>query len=124
MDKEDDGSTASGIMNDGSNPQLLGCALPFYQSNGVLVPSCYGSPMPLLPFKTTLVQITQIIVSPTGNTFGEQVTVPVIDDGPALKENRPIDLTPFTFTSLGGDLKQGLLPVMFRIIGGANLYSL
>jgi rare lipoprotein A (peptidoglycan hydrolase) len=89
----------------------MGCALPFFMSNGIAVPECFGSPIPTMPYKTTNVEVY---------ANGKIVTIPVIDCGPDLKENRPIDLTVAAFLALGGDLKVGLIPVTFRILGAAK----
>jgi hypothetical protein len=107
-DADDDGETASGVDN--SKMGVRGCALPMAKSNGEIVAECVGSPIPNLPYKSTLVEIT---------CGAKVVTVPLIDVGPALVEDRPIDLTPSTFQDLGGDLDAGILNVTFRIIGGA-----
>lgn len=108
-DPDDDGQTASGVMTKG-NPGVMGCALP--------IPTCAataGSPLPKLPYLKTMVQITA--------DNGKQITVPLIDCGPALDENRPLDLTVAAFEALGGNLTAGLLSVTFRIIGGAKFYQ-
>jgi rare lipoprotein A (peptidoglycan hydrolase) len=106
-DPDDDGSTASGIMNDGSDPNLMGCALPMAISNGQLVKACIGSPFPPLPYKSTMVKITANWIT---------ITVPLIDCGPAFDENRCIDLTVAAFKALGGDLDNGLMPVSFIVL--------
>jgi len=109
-DSMDSGETASGIMTKG-NPSVMGCALPF--------PTCIatkGSPIPKMPYKTTMVEVSAI----TNGIVSGKIVVPVIDVGPALDVNRPIDLTVAAFQDLGGDLKNGLMPVIIRIIGGAQ----
>jgi len=106
-DPDDNGETASGVMNDGRDPDLMGCALPLAFSNGKLVPSCVGSPFPPLPYKSTMVKVT---------ANGKTIIIPIIDCGPALHENRPIDLTQAAFKALGGDLEKGLLPVSFQVL--------
>jgi hypothetical protein len=109
-DPDDDGSTASGLSTK-DNPGIMGCALPFAVSNGRAVPNCFGSPIPSMPYKTTMVEVS---------AGGKTITIPVIDCGPALSENRPIDLTVAAFLALGGDLNEGLMLVSFRIVGGAK----
>lgn len=109
-DPGDDGQTASGILNDGSDPGLLGCALPFPTSF-----ADRGSPLPIMPYRTTLVEFTAI-------PSGIKLIVPVIDDGPALDatSKAAFDLTQAAFKGLGGDLKKGSIQVIGRIIGGAK----
>jgi hypothetical protein len=102
-DSGDNGETASGVDN--SRLGVTGCALP--------VPTCSataGSPLPVLPYLQTKVLIQAGV---------KAVLVPLIDVVPAINLNRPIDLTPQTFKDLGGDIPTGLLPVKFRILGGA-----
>jgi hypothetical protein len=108
-DPDDDGQTASGLVTKG-NPTLMGCALP--------IPTCAataGSPLPKLPYLSTFVEVM---------ANGKTITVPLIDVGPALDQNRPIDLTVAAFQALGGDLQVGLIPnCRIRIIGAATLYQ-
>jgi hypothetical protein len=104
-DPDDDGETSSGI-NTKANPDILGCALPF--------PTCaatFGSPLPVMPYLTTFVEV----MGPLANLY-----LPVIDDGPALDEDRLPDLTPRAFELCCGDLRKGLVPVTIRIIGAAH----
>ncbi len=120
-DPDDDGRTASGL-NTRSNPGLLGCALPMAISNGAAVPGCKGSPLPTMPYLKTYVQVwradRQLSVDYRG------IIIPLIDCGPDLVEDRPIDLTPPAFVALEGDLEAGLLKVSFRIIDAARYISL
>lgn len=109
-DREDDGQTASGILNDGSDPTLLGCALP--------LPTCLstkGSLLPVLPYRLTLVEFTAV-------PSGIKLACPLIDVGPALDapDHAAADLTQAAFKGLGGDLKDGLIKVIIRIIGAAK----
>lgn len=105
-DPDDNGETASGVKNDGSNPALMGCALPL-SWDGMNVASCQGSPLPVLPWGTHVEVTAQ---------NGGQVTVTLIDVGPALDKNRPIDLTVAAFQALGGNLATGIIPVTFRVL--------
>jgi rare lipoprotein A (peptidoglycan hydrolase) len=105
-DPGDNGETASGIKNDGSNPNLMGCALPL-SWDGAEVASCQASPLGTLPWGT-MVEVKA--------DNGKIVTVPLIDVGPALDENRPIDLTVAAFKALGGDLTNGLISITFTIL--------
>lgn len=115
-DPMDDGETASGIMTKG-NPLVLGCALPMPTSNGVAVPECATSPIPELPYKITMVELENEVC-------GIKLIVPLIDVGPAIKENRPIDLTQETFRQMGGSFSAGLMFLKIRIIGAAKYVKL
>ena len=81
-DPQDSGETASGLSTR-LHPELLGCALPM---NGFRVTR--GSPLPRLPWMTTVVEVTR-----PGN--GRKVRVPLIDLGPAAPPHAhaAIDLT-------------------------------
>lgn len=103
-DSMDNGETASGVDN--TKLGVRGCALPIPTTS-----STKDSPIPHLPYLTTLVLVQH---------GAKAVVVPLIDVGPALSTNHPIDLTPSTFKDLGGDIKAGLLPVKFRILDGAK----
>ena len=107
-DPLDSGETASGISTR-LHPELLGCALPM---NGFRVTG--GSPLPRLPWMTTVVEVTR-----TAN--GKSVKVPLIDLGPAAppRAHAAIDLTRAAFRALGGELAQGSMTVDFRVPGGA-----
>lgn len=105
-DPQDNGDTASGL-NTRDDPSIRGCALP--------IPTCEatkGSPLPILPYLETMVEISA--------DNGKQVTVPLIDVGPALATNHAIDVTQQTFKDLGGNLSGGILSVSYRILT-ANL---
>lgn len=104
-DPEDDGQTASGV-NTKKNPCLLGCALPLPTT-----PVTAGSPLPHLPWNT------RVLVTAFR---GPSLTIPLIDVGPDLSTNHPIDLTTAAFVALGGHLDDGLISVDYRILGGAS----
>lgn len=106
-DPEDNGETASGVSTKG-NPKILGCALPM--DGFKAVKSTKGSPIPRLPWKML------VEVSHNGSTL----SVPVIDIGPSKYTGHPLDLTVEAFRQLGGNLKQGVIIVDFRIKGGAK----
>lgn len=107
-DPQDSGETASGLSTR-LHPLLLGCALPM---NGFRVTR--GSPLPRLPWMTTVVEVTR-------PANGRKVSVPLIDLGPAAPPHAhaAIDLTRAAFRALGGDLASGEMTVDFRIPGGA-----
>jgi hypothetical protein len=121
-DPMDNGQTASGVLTKG-NPTLLGCSLPMdysgpSRSTRVAVG---GSPIPMLPWGLTRGGLpkpggTNVIV-----TRGDiSLTVPLIDIGPARWTKDGIDLTIAAFTALGGHRKQGVIPVSYRVLGGAK----
>ena len=90
-------------------------------SNGKIVNGCFGSPLPNLPWRI-MVQVWRADIPPT--SVGRAITIPLIDVGPDLIEDRGIDLTPSAFLALGGDLKTGLLKVGYRIVEGAKYLHL
>lgn len=116
-DSGDDGQTASGVPN--HTIGVLGCAMPMRISNGKHVADCADSPFENIPWQT-MVTVSSLIKGPSLPIVGSVLTIPVIDVGPATHLNRPIDLTPFVFVRLGGDLKVGLLHCFIRIINGAK----
>ena len=81
-DPQDNGETASGILTKG-NPTISGCALPMAS-----VKPCAGSPIPRLPWGT-LVTVSNGI---------RDLTVPLIDVGPAWKTRNTLDLTQWAFS--------------------------
>ena len=111
-DPMDDGRTASGISTI-ANPHLLGCSLPMDLGRAKNNP-CAGSPLPRLPW------FTKVLV--THRVTGKGITVQLIDLGPSAPPvaTAAIDLTQAAFTALGGKLKQGRMPVDFRILGAAK----
>lgn len=121
-DPLDSGETACGYPTKG-HPDLLGCSLPMnYQGRSVATRKAVGgSPIPMLPWGLnsrgqTRPGGTQVIV-----TRGEKsVTVPLIDIEPAKWTGKAIDLTLPAFCALGGTLRQGVIAVNFRILGGAK----
>ena len=121
-DPMDDGRTASGLNTKG-NPDLLGCSLPMdYQGGHAPTRKAVGgSPIPMLPWGLTRNGVpkpggTNVIV-----TFnGTSLTLPLIDIGPARWTKHGIDLTRAAFRQLGGHIKQGVIPVSYRILGAAK----
>jgi len=121
-DPHDDGRTASGVLTKG-HPDLLGCSLPMNYAGGHAPTrkAVGGSPVPMLPWG-----ITRHGMPKPGGTFvivthkGQSLTVPLIDIGPARWTKDGIDLTQAAFRQLGGHLKQGVIPVSYRILGGAK----
>lgn len=121
-DPMDSGETACGYPTKG-HPELLGCSLPM-NYGGPHAPTrkaVGGSPIPMLPWgldrKGNLrANGTQVIVTRGENS----ITVPLIDIGPARWAKDGIDLTIAAFKALGGTKKQGVIPVSYRVLGGAK----
>ncbi len=120
-DPMDDGRTASGIMTKG-NPGLLGCSLPMnYQGPDKRTRrNCGGSPIPMLPYYYRGNKVRAGGTSVVVTSGQKSLTLPLIDIGPARWAKDGIDLTPAAFSALGGNRKKGIIPVSYRIIGGAK----
>ena len=85
-DPQDNGLTASGLSTK-TQPNIIGCALPMRDDH---LDALRGSPLPRMPFITTLVDIT---FRATGQVVRG---VPVIDLGPGKSTGNVIDLTTAT----------------------------
>lgn len=122
-DPHDNGETASGVRTKG-NPAILGCSLPMdYQGkHKPTVKAVGGSPIPMLPYGVFANGKerpggTRVIVT----SGSASITVPLIDIGPAKWARDGIDLTIAAFKLLaGGSIKRGVIPVSYRILGGAR----
>lgn len=79
-DSMDSGETASGISTR-DNPSYIGCALPMRRDSS---PSLRGSPIPNLPWKTTVI---------FSDDHGVSVNTKLIDEGPARWTKHIGDLT-------------------------------
>lgn len=80
-DTMDSGQTASGLSTK-DNPSFLGCALPMRRDTS---PQLRGSPIPKLPWKTTV-----LFIDPA---TGNKVATKLIDEGPAKWTKHIGDLT-------------------------------
>jgi D-alanyl-D-alanine carboxypeptidase len=107
-DPSDNGNTASGITTR-DKPELLGCALPLPVRRSKVT---QGTPFPTLPFQT------QVRVKNLKNQ--QEITVPIIDIGPAAATGNGIDLTEAAFNGLGAATAEGRINVDFIVIGGAR----
>lgn len=121
-DPMDSGDTACGVSTKG-NPDLLGCALPMNYTGPDIATrkAVSGSPLPMLPWGlksngTEKPGGTQVIVTCQSRSR----TLPLIDIGPARWTRNGIDLTQAAFVRFGGSLRAGVIPVSYRIIGGAK----
>lgn len=117
-DSQDNGETASGISTR-ENPGLRACALPMiYTGAGrALKKALGGSPIPRLPWKT----LVRIRCQETGR----ELTVPVIDLGPAKRTGNAIDLTVAAARYFQPNATASRFEMVcdYRIIGGAKFLN-
>jgi len=97
FDRGDNGQTASGCPTIG-NPGLLGCSLPMdgYAKSPSEHALLDGTPIPHMPFGVfggCGDNPAGAHVMVTDRATGKQITVPVIDLGPAKKTGHALDLT-------------------------------
>jgi hypothetical protein len=107
-DPSDNGNTASGITTR-DKPNLLGCALPLPSRRSNLT---LGTPFPTVPWQTK-VRVKNLINQ-------QEITIPLIDLGPAVKTGNGLDLTEAAFNALGAATAVGRISVDFTVIGGAR----
>lgn len=109
-DPSDNGLTASGLSTR-DHPDLIGCALPM---DGAGSPRTNGSPIPKLPYLTTMVSVTNKKNNMT-------LSVKLIDLGPAKPpaSHHALDLTKAAFQALGGNPDDGVMKVDYKIVGAA-----
>jgi hypothetical protein len=75
-DTGDDGQTESGVLNDGSNPNLMGCALPVRSTEASTRPSPFADPnKPHIPWGTT-------VLFWSGTDESKAISTKLIDNGP------------------------------------------
>jgi hypothetical protein len=108
-DTMDSGDTASGISTK-DNPSFIGCALPMRRDSS---PALRGSPIPKLPWKTTVI---------FSSADGTQVSTKLIDEGPAKWTKHIGDLTAaaarlFDPTATANNF---MMTLGIRIVGGAQ----
>lgn len=110
-DPNDNGQTASGLSTR-DNPDLVGCALPMDRAGS---PRTDGSPIPKLPYLSTMVSVTNRKNNMT-------LSVKLIDLGPAKPpaSRHALDLTKAAFKALGGNPDDGVMRVDYTIVGGAR----
>lgn len=110
-DPSDNGQTASGLSTR-NNPDLIGCALPMDRAGS---PRTDGSPIPKLPYLTTMVSVTN-------KKNNAKLNIKLIDLGPAKPpaSQHALDLTKAAFRALGGNPDDGVMRVDYSVIGGAQ----
>ncbi len=107
-DTQDTGETASGVVNTRRQTDYRGCSLPmngFRRSKNTL-----GSPLPRFRWLTP-VEVT--CVDP--DLEDRQITLELIDLGPARATRHAIDLTEPAFNALGAASSRGVVRVDFTI---------
>ena len=109
-DEDDDGETASGIVNTRQNPDYIGLSLPMYEVSK----ACHGSPIPKLPWGTH-VRITNIAT-------GVSVIATLVDVGPSAPPlaQGDIDLCPKTMQTIHNGSMDNL-QVSWEIPNGFHL---
>jgi hypothetical protein len=126
-DSGDNGQTESGVLNDGSDPNLLGCALPIRSTEA----ATKGSPLacatkPHIPWGTLVRFWRADMPESTG------ITVKLIDNGPDVKKypSHAGDLTVAAAAHFWPNTSRCLLPnnfemrLNYRVIGAVPYTSL
>lgn len=122
-DKEDNGQTESGVMNDGSDPNLLGCALPIRSTEKATAASPLAcAAKPHIPWGT-VVRFWR-----PGEPESAGIETKLIDNGPNVLKypTHAGDLTVAAAAHFWPNTLRKLLPngfemrLNYRIIGGAQ----
>ncbi|EDY16699.1 hypothetical protein CfE428DRAFT_5812 [Chthoniobacter flavus Ellin428] len=121
-DSGDNGETESGVMNDGRNPDLFGCALPIRSIEAATVLSPLAFKGPHIPWET----LVRVWREATGE--GNSITVRLIDNGPDVLHypTHALDLTEAAAAHFRRDIPRDRLANEFeepgfsyRILGAA-----
>jgi hypothetical protein len=122
-DDGDDGQTESGILNDGRNPTLMGCALPIRSSEKATAGSPLAFPGPHIPWGT------RVRVWPEADGEDTAITVQLIDNGPDQESDpaHALDLTVFAASYFALDIPISRIAndweatgFSYRILGAAK----
>ena len=120
-DPGDDGQTESGVLNNGSNPYLLGCALPIRSTEAATAPSPFSDPnKPHIPWGTK-------VLFWSGNDESEAVETELIDNGPDVAKypNHAADLTVYAASKFNSSIPIDRMAddfeatLSYRVVGGA-----
>ncbi len=125
-DSGDDGHTESGVMNDGSNPGLLGAALPIRSIERATIDSPLAFKGPHIPWSTPVTVWREL--------EGEETAIEcqLIDNGPDVLKypTHALDLTPCAAMHFDPELTLRFVAddfektgMSFRVIGGARFIS-
>ena len=129
FDRGDNGQTESGIRNDGSNPKLLGCALPIRSIEAATKGSPLAFPGQHIPWGTLVKVWREDPKSPDGTGEASAITLQLIDNGPDQEDDptHAIDITVYAahhfapqiaLEDLANDFEQQ--GFSFRILGAAR----
>lgn len=126
FDKGDNGQTESGVKNDGSDPTLMGVALPIRSTEAATRNSPLAFKGPHIPWKTPVI----VWKEADGEDNGVHCTL--IDNGPDVSRfpTHALDLNPNVAALFAPDIPVEKLPNEFsgegfsyRIVGGAKYIS-
>lgn len=121
-DPGDDGQTESGILNDGSDPKLMGCALPVRSTERATASSPFADPdKPHIPWGTE-------VWFWEGDDDTNRILTKLIDNGPDVQQypDHLGDLTVAAAAIFDPSIAADRLATLFgkslsyRIIGGAK----
>lgn len=127
FDAGDNGQTESGILNDGSDPNLFGVALPVRSTEAATRPSPLADPVkPHIPWRSSVMVWRE--------SEGEQTAIEceLIDNGPDVAKypTHALDLNPNVAHAFAPDFPVEKLAnewegqgFSFRVIGGAAYVS-
>lgn len=125
-DSGDDGQTESGVLNNGSDPTLMGIALPIRSTEASTSESPLAFKGPHIPWGT------QVNVWRTADGETKGVICKLIDNGPDVRDypNHALDLNPNVAAYFAPDFDPKKLAnewsgegFSYRIIGGAKWIS-
>lgn len=125
-DSGDNGKTESGVMNDGSNPALMGCALPIRSIEAATKQSPLAFKGVHIPWGTPVHVWRELDGEDTA------IECQLIDNGPNVLRypSHALDLTPCPALHFDHDItlryiadEFEVLGMSYRIIGGADFIS-
>lgn len=127
-DSGDDGQTESGVLNNGSDPNLFGIALPIRSTEAATRQSPLAFRGPHIPWRSTVMLWRSALGESTA------IATELIDNGPDFERypDHAIDLNPnvahafapdFPLDKLANDWESEPSEFSFRIIDGARWIS-
>lgn len=125
-DAGDNGQTESGVMNDGSDPNLMGVALPIRSTEAATKDSPLAFKGPHIPWKT------KVIVWRGDEETAAKIECALLDNGPDVSEypDHALDVTEAVAAMYSPEIPRNKLAntwsmdgFSYRIIGGAKYIS-